>query len=61
LTAQEAEWAGLWDKGVFKRWNKSDLVKNGRVFSNRYVLKLKHNAKTGAAYPFESRLIVRGF
>ena len=30
LAAEEDEWAGLWDKGVFKRWNKSDLLKNDR-------------------------------
>jgi len=61
LAAEEAEWAGLWDKGVFKRWNKSDLLKNDRVFTSRYVYKLKRNAKTGAAYRFKARLIVRGF
>jgi hypothetical protein len=61
LAAEEAEWAGLWDKGVFKRWEKSDLLKNDRVFTSRYVYKPKRNAKTGAAYRFKARLIVRGF
>jgi hypothetical protein len=45
LAAEEAEWAGLWEKGVFKRWNKSDLLKNDRVFTSRYVYKLKRNVK----------------
>jgi hypothetical protein len=61
LAAEEAEWAGLWEKGVFKRWNKSDLLKNDRVFTSRYVYKLKRNAKTGAAYRFKARMCVRGF
>jgi hypothetical protein len=61
MEAEEDEWSGLWNKGVFKRWNKSDLLKNDRVFTNRYVYKLKRNAKTGSVYHFKSRLIVRGF
>ena len=56
LAAEEAEWAALWEKGVFKRWNKSDLLKNDRVFNSRYVYKLKRNAKTGAAYRFKARM-----
>ena len=31
------------------------------MFTSRYVYKLKRNAKTGAAYRFKARLIVRGF
>ena len=59
LEDEEGEWAGLWDKEVFKRWNKSDLLKNDRVFTDRYVYKFKRNAKTGAAYRFKVRFIVR--
>jgi hypothetical protein len=61
LTVETSEWEGLWDKGVFKKWNRSDLLKNDRVFTNRYVYKIKWSVKTGAAYRFKSRLIVRGF
>ena len=39
LAAEEAEWTGLWEKGVVKRWNKSDLLKNDRIFNIRYVYK----------------------
>ena len=56
LTAEAAEWEGLWDKGVFKKWNRSDLLKNDRVFTSRYVYKIKRSAKSGAAY--KARLIV---
>jgi len=49
------------DKGVFKKWKRSDPLKNNRVFSSRYVYKIKRSAKTGAAYRFKTRLIVRGF
>ncbi len=42
------------DKGVFKKWNHSDLLKNVRVFTSRYVYKIKRSAKTGAAYRFKS-------
>jgi hypothetical protein len=61
LTAEETEWSGLWEKGVFKKWNRKDLLPNDRVFTSRYVYKIKRNAKTGAAYRFKARLIVRGF
>ena len=37
------EWEGLWDKGVFKKWKSSDLLQNDRVFTNRYVYKIKLN------------------
>jgi len=46
---------------VFKKWNRKDLLPNDRVFTSRYVYKIKWNAKTGAAYRFKTRLIVRGF
>jgi len=59
LTWEETEWSGLWEKGVFKKWNRKDLFPNDRVFTSRYVYKIKRNAKTGAAY--KTRLIVRGF
>ncbi len=41
LTAEASEWEGLWDKGAFKNWNRSDLLKNDRVFTSRYVYKIK--------------------
>jgi hypothetical protein len=61
FTVEASEWEGLLDKGVFKKWNRSDLLRNDRVFTSRYVYKIKRSAKTGAVYPFKSRLIVRGF
>jgi hypothetical protein len=61
LTAEASEWEGLWDKGVFKKWKRSDLLKNDRVFTSRHVYKIKRSAKTGAAYHFKARLSVRGF
>jgi hypothetical protein len=54
----------IWDemeKGVFIKWNRKDLFPNDREFTSRYVYKIKRNAKTGAAYRFKARLIVRGF
>ena len=46
---------------MFKRWKRSDLQANDRVFQSRYVYKLKRSASTGAVYRFKARLIVRGF
>ncbi len=46
---------------MFKKWNRKDSLANNRVFTSRYVYKIKQNAKTGAAYRFKARLIVRGF
>ncbi len=61
IQAEEKEWQGLWDKGVFKKWSRKDLLSNDRVFTSRYVYKLKRSATTGEVYRFKARLIVRGF
>ena len=37
------------------------MLPNDRVFTSRYVYKIKRNAKTGTAYRFKARIIVRGF
>jgi hypothetical protein len=41
LRAEGDEWQGLWEKGTFKKWNRSDLLPNDRVFTSRYVYKIK--------------------
>ena len=61
IQAEEKEWQGLWDKGVFKKWRRKDLLSNDRIFTSRYVYKLKRSASTGEVYRFKARLIVRGF
>jgi hypothetical protein len=61
LRAEGDEWQGLWEKGTIKKWNRSDLLPNDRVFTSRYVHKIKRSAKTGEAYRFKARMIVRGF
>jgi hypothetical protein len=61
IQAEEKEWQGLWEKGVFKKWSRKDLLSNDRVFTDRYVYKLKRSAITGEVYRFKARLIVRGF
>ena len=61
IEAEEKEWQGLWNKGVFKKWDRKDLLRDDRVFSSRYVYKLKRSAATGEVYRFKARLIVRGF
>ena len=53
LKAEADEFAGLWQKGVFKRWLRSDLLSNDRVFTSKYVYKIKRSAKTGEAYRFK--------
>jgi hypothetical protein len=60
IPAEEKEWQGLWEKGVFKQWSRKDLLSNDRVFTSRYVYKLKRSAITGEVYRFKARLIVRG-
>ena len=35
-----------WEMGVFKKWKRSDLLPNDRVFTSRYVYKIKRSAKT---------------
>ena len=61
IQAEEQEWQGLWEKGVFKKWDRKDLLQNDRIFTSRYVYKLKRSAVTGEVYRFKARLIVRGF
>ena len=61
LKAEADEWAGLWQKGDFKRWLRSDLLSNDRVFTSKYVYKIKRSTKTGEAYRFKARMIVWGF
>jgi hypothetical protein len=41
VTAETSEWQGQWDKGTFKKWKRSDLLKNDRVLTSRYVYKIK--------------------
>jgi hypothetical protein len=61
IQAEEKEWQGLWEKGVFKKWSRKDLLSNDRFSTSRYVYKLKRSAITGEVYRFKARLIVRGF
>jgi hypothetical protein len=61
IQAEEKEWQGLWEKGVFKKRSRKDLLSNDRVFISKYVYKLKRSAITGEVYRFKARLIVRGF
>jgi hypothetical protein len=44
IQAEEKEWQGLWEKGVFKKGSQKDLLSNGRVFTGRCVYKLKRSA-----------------
>ena len=37
LRAEGDEWQDLWEKGAFKKWNRSDLLPNDHVFTSRYV------------------------
>jgi hypothetical protein len=61
IQAEEKEWQELWKRGVFKKWSRKDLLNNDRVFTSRYVYKLKRSAITGEVYRFKAKLIVRGF
>jgi hypothetical protein len=35
LRAEGDEWQVLWEKGVLKKWNRSDLLPNDRVFTSQ--------------------------
>ena len=62
LRAEGDEWQGLWEKGTSKKLNRCDSVlPHDRVFTSRYVYKIKRSAKTGEAYRFKARMIVRSF
>jgi hypothetical protein len=54
LRAESDEWQGLWEKGVFKKWIRSDLLPHDRIFTSRYVYKIKRSAKTGETYRFKA-------
>ena len=36
LKAEGSEWQDLWEKGVFKKWKRSDLLPNDRVFTQAF-------------------------
>ena len=61
LTAEQEEWAGLWQRKCFKVWKRADLARDDRIFTSRYVYKLKRDAITGKVSRFKARLIVQGF
>ena len=61
LEAETLEWNGLVERKCFKRWLHKDLLPDDRVFSTRYVYKLKRDAVTGLVSRFKARLIVQGF
>lgn len=60
LEAEHTEWTGLWKQGCFKKWRRSDLLPNDRVFSSRYHYKIKHAMVTGKITKFKVRLVVQG-
>ena len=43
------------------KWKRSDLAADDRVFTSRYVYKLKRDAISGKVSRFKARLIVQGF
>jgi len=62
LTAeQEDSWDGLWKRNCFKLWKRSDLAADDRVFTSRYIHKLKRDAISGKVSQFKACLIVQGF
>ena len=61
LTAEQEEWDGLWTRKCFKVWKRADLATDDRVFTSRYVYKLKRDAISGKVSRFKARLIVQGF
>ena len=51
----------MWKRNCFKVWKRSDLAADDRVFTSRYVYKLKRDAISGKVSRFKARLIVQGF
>ena len=41
IQAEEKEWQGLWEKGVFKKWSRKDLLSNDRVFTSSLMICLQ--------------------
>ena len=54
LRAEGDERQGLWEKGVFMKWHKSDLLPNDHVFTSRYIYKIMRSAKTVEEYRFKA-------
>ena len=61
LTAEQDEWDGSWKRNCFKVSKRSDLAADDRVFTSRYVYKLKRDAISCKVLGFKVRLIVQGF
>ena len=60
LTTEQEEWNGLWKRNCSKAWKRSDLAADDRVFTSRYVYKLKRDA-ISVTTRFKAHLIVQGF
>ena len=60
LRAEGGNWQGLWEKGVFKKWKRSDLLPNDRVFTSlgKYS-SLTEPAADTATCPFCAELSYR--
>ena len=51
----------MWKRNCFKVWKRSDLAADDRVFTRRYVYKIKRDAISGMVSRFKARLIVQDF
>eukprot|EP00961_Rhodomonas_salina_P242288 3272945-Rhodomonas_salina.1 len=51
---------GLWDKGCFRRWKRSALEKDDRVFGSLFHYHIKRDGKTGLVTNCKVSLVVMG-
>eukprot|EP00961_Rhodomonas_salina_P161157 2169570-Rhodomonas_salina.2 len=51
MASEEKEMAGLWARGCFKRWKRSDLLKSDRVFGSSFHYNINLTTQQRALSP----------
>eukprot|EP00961_Rhodomonas_salina_P214839 2901555-Rhodomonas_salina.1 len=51
---------GLWKRGCFTRWKRSDLLRHDRIFGSRFHYNIKRDGATGQITNCKVRLVVMG-
>eukprot|EP00961_Rhodomonas_salina_P010377 139191-Rhodomonas_salina.1 len=60
IASEQKEMDGLWTRGCFKRWRRSDLQTNDRVFGSRFHYNIKRDGATGQITNCKVQLVVMG-
>eukprot|EP00961_Rhodomonas_salina_P252464 3412445-Rhodomonas_salina.2 len=60
IDSERKEMEGLWSRGCFKQWKRSELLASDRVFGSRFHYNIKRNGVTGQITNCKVQLVVMG-